>query len=206
MSKDGGMPEGMRSIIGWTLGVGIIAFVLLILVIIFGNLQGNVGFTQDSIVITVINESAFTNPVHVNLTDYTLIGFNTSWSGITITELLNSTNGGIDADWNFTLAITDATISSLGVMTNATSTEYDNVSVSYTYSYSFDSQGQIDSDNIILNYTRSATNTAAQFPTVGTIVGIALLLLILIALLIFAIRRMMGVASESGGNTNASFG
>ncbi len=112
---EGGMPDGMRSIIGWTLGVGIIAFVLLILVIIFGNLSGNVGFAE------------FTQ------------GFN-------------------------------------------------------------------DTQNIILNYTESATNTAAQFPTVGTIVGIALLLLILIALLIFAIRKMMGVANESGGNSNASFG
>jgi len=111
----GGMPEGMRAIMGWTLGVGIIAFILLILVIIFGNLSGNVGFTTNS-------------------------------------------------------------------------------------------QGYNDTQHIILNYTSSATNTAAQFPTVGTIVGIALLLLILIALLIFAIRKMMGVAEDSGSSSNASFG
>jgi hypothetical protein len=62
-------------------------------------------------------------------------------------------------------------------------------------------QGYNDTQNIILNYTSSATNTAAQFPTVGTIIGIAILLAILIALLIFAIRRMMGVT-----DSNASFG
>ena len=114
--KSGGMPDGMKAVMGWTLGVGIIAFILLILVIIFGNLSGNVGFASGT-------------------------------------------------------------------------------------------QGFNDTQNIILNYTLSATNTAAQFPTVGTIVGIALLLLILIALLIFAITRMMGVANVTGtSSSNASFG
>ena len=111
---EGGMPGGMKAIMGWVLGVGIIAFILLIMVIIFGNLSGNVGFTADS-------------------------------------------------------------------------------------------QGYNDTQAIILNYTQSATNTSAQFPTVGTIIGIAILLLILIALLVFAIRKMMGVSTASG-SSNASFG
>ena len=112
----GGMPDGMKSVMGWSLGVGIIAFILLIMVIIFGNLSGNVGFADGT-------------------------------------------------------------------------------------------QGYNDTQTIILNYTTSATNTAAQFPTVGTIVGIALLLLILIALLVFAISKMMGVANVSGSSgRSASFG
>ena len=111
----GGMPESVKGVMGWTLGVGIIAFILLIMVIIFGNLSGNVGFAEGT-------------------------------------------------------------------------------------------QGFNDTQAIILNYTTSATNTAAQFPTVGTIIGIAILLAILIALLVFAIRRMMGVAESTGGDSNASFG
>ena len=111
----GGMPEGMRAIMGWVLGLGIIAFIALIMVIIFGNLSGNVGFASGS-------------------------------------------------------------------------------------------QGYNDTQNIILNYTTSATNTSAQFPTVGTIIGIAILLLVLIALLVFAIRKMMGVADTTGSSSNASFG
>lgn len=110
-----GMPESVKGVMGWTLGVGIIAFILLIMVIIFGNLAGNVGFAADT-------------------------------------------------------------------------------------------QGFNDTQSIILNYTTSATNTAAQFPTVGTIIGIAILLAILIALLVFAIRRMMGVSEATGGDSNASFG
>ena len=113
---DDGMPKGMRGVFSWVIGVAIIAFILLIMVIIFGNLSGNVGF--------------------------------------------------------------------------ATGT-----------------QGFNDSQSIITNYTASAVNTSAQFPTVGTIIGIAILLLILIGLLIFAITKMMGIAGASGGGgSNASFG
>jgi beta-lactamase regulating signal transducer with metallopeptidase domain len=113
MSK--GMPDSARSILNWILVIGIAAFILLIMVVIFGNLSGNVGFTDST-------------------------------------------------------------------------------------------QGYNDSQNIILNYTTSAVNTAAQFPTVGTIIGIAILLLILIGLLIFVIKKMMGVSTSSGGSSNASFG
>ena len=111
-----GMPESARSILNWILVIGIAAFILLIMVIIFGNLSGNVGFADGT-------------------------------------------------------------------------------------------QGYNDTQNIILNYTKSATNTAAQFPTVGTIIGIAVLLLILIALLIFVIKKMMNVSTASGqSGSNASFG
>ena len=55
----------------------------------------------------------------------------------------------------------------------------------------------MDADNVITNYTQSAVNTSDQFPTVGTIIGVAILLVILIALLIFAIRKMMGVSGAS---------
>lgn len=110
----GGMPEGMKTTMGWVLGIAVIAFILLIMVIIFGNLSGNVGFTSGS-------------------------------------------------------------------------------------------QGYNDSQDVITNYTASAVNTADQFPTVGTIIGVAILLVILIGLLIFAIRKMMGVSGVAGGS-NASFG
>jgi len=111
-----GLPEGMRGVIGWALGVGIIAFILLILLIIFGNLSGNVGFSVNT------------------------------------------------AGYNNTQAVID-------------------------------------------NYSISATNTAGQFPVVGTIVGIALLLLVLIGILVFAIVKMMHVAGAAGDRgSNASFG
>ena len=113
--KKSGMPQGVQTAMFWVLGVGIIALSLLIMLIIFGNLSGNVGFASGT-------------------------------------------------------------------------------------------QGYNDTQNLILNYTASATNTSAQFPVVGTIIGIAILLAVLIGLLVFAIRKLMGVTSVAGGGSNGSFG
>lgn len=110
----GGMPEGVKTVLMWAIGLGILALTLIILLILFGNLSGNTGFTSGS-------------------------------------------------------------------------------------------QGYNDTENVILNYSASAVNTAVQFPTVGTILGIAILLIVLIGILVFAISRMMAAAGGAG-SSNASFG
>ena len=108
------MPDSVKTTIYWALGVGVIALILLVLAILFGNLSGNVGFAAST-------------------------------------------------------------------------------------------QGYNDTQAIIQNYTKSATNTSTQFPVVGTIIGVALLLTILIGVLVLAIKKMMGVANTAGGS-NANFG
>ena len=110
-----GMPESAKGIINWVLVVGIIAFILLLFGIIFGNLSGSVGFATGS-------------------------------------------------------------------------------------------QGYNDTQAIILNYTQSGVNTAAQLPTVGTIIGIVLLIIILLSVLVFVILRLMGITEKTGGGSNAAFG
>ena len=199
-SSSGG--GNMQTVMSWSIGVASIAFLGLIMLILFGNLSGNVGFTQDSVVITVTNESAYVAPVHANLTGYLLSGYNTTWSSITLTDLLNSTDGSgaPDGEWNFSITTGNGTISSVGVLTNATTLfEFDNVSASYTYSHSYDSIGLANTNNFINNYTQSVLNTGEQFPTVGTIIGVALLLFILISLLVFALVRLAKIGG-SGGN------
>ncbi len=65
------------------------------------------------------------------------------------------------------------------------------------------SVGANNTNNFIANYTKSVLNTGEQFPTVGTIIGVALLLFILIALLIFALVKLSGISGagrSSGGN------
>jgi multisubunit Na+/H+ antiporter MnhB subunit len=109
----GEMPEGVKTTMYWVLGIGIIALVGLVMLILFGNLSGNVGFTSGT-------------------------------------------------------------------------------------------QGYNDTQGLINNYTQSVTNTGKQFPVVGTIVGIALLLVILIGILTFAVKKLMGVTN--GADSNGSFG
>jgi hypothetical protein len=183
------MPKSVKGVIGWTLGVGIIAFILLILVIIFGNLSGNVGFTQESTAFT--DETILLSPTGSIPT--TAQG---RTNGALTSVVVSNATGGetILASGNYT--VSGVTI--IGVGTSP----YNNTNVNVSATVSYDSQGQIDSDSVINNYTASARNTSAQFPTVGTIIGIAILLAILISLLVFAIRRMMGVSDTGKGSSS----
>ena len=188
------MPQGMKGILGWVLGVAIIAFVILILVIIFGNLQGNVGLGTTSN--TFRNESmTFEEAGTIPTNAQGLVSG--SLANLIIT---NATDGLIVPTTNFT--VDGVTISG-----NETS-EFLTLNVNVSYTVTSDSQEKIGADNVIKNYTRGATNTSGQFPTVGTIIGIALLLLILIGLLIFVIRKMTRVAGTTGsiGNRGGSGG
>ena len=187
-----GMPQGVRTAMFWVLGVGVIALILLIMLMLFGNLSGNLGFAQDSAAYTheTINLSGTGNiPAGAaNRVDGSL-------SSVVIVNATNGTDVVSSADYTIT-----------GVVINASTTSTDfyahNVNVSYTVS--FDSQVDIDVEDLIRNYSASATNTSAQFPVVGTIIGITILLAVLIGLLIFAIRKLMGVTSIAGGGMGKS--
>jgi len=62
--------------------------------------------------------------------------------------------------------------------------------------------GANNTNDFINNYTQSVLNTGEQFPTVGTIIGVALLLFILIALLIFALTRLSNIGGRTGSGGN----
>ena len=195
----GGGENTMAMVMGWAVGVAGIALLLLIMLILFGNLSGNVGFGDDSTTITVTNETE----AHINTTGYTLAVVNGSTSGYTLTKIWSNTANQV-LEYNFTIELANASTSSVGVVTNLTefnTTLLSNVSLSYTYAYATPSTGKANTDNFISNYTQSVLNTSKQFPAVGTIIGVALLLFILIALLVFALRRMSGIQTAgSGGN------
>ena len=185
------MPEGVRIAIGWSVGVASIALVLVITLILFGNLSGNVGWDDSSA--TYINETG----AWVNATLYTVTGQSTTaFTGFSVTGIWNYTDGTVILAANYTIN------SAAGTITNATSVVYSDVNLSYTITYS--SQANINTESVIGNYSESAVNTAAQFPVIGTIVGIALLLVVLIGILVFAVRKMMGL-SDMGSSTSKGF-
>ncbi len=194
----------MKTVLAWVLGVATIALTLLVMLILFGNLSNNVGFGNDAITVTVNNESSKILPVHANVSGYTLSGFNSSWSSITLTLMFNASDvpsGG--GDWNISVPVANGSVSSLGVLTNGTDAVYDNVSVSYTYSHSFESPELALSNAFIANYTKGIGNTGEQFPVIGTIIGVALLLLILVGILVFA---MVNLSKVNKGSLSGSFG
>ena len=196
MAKNGGgMPDGIRTVIFWALGLGVIALILIVLLILFGNLSGNFGFAPDSAI--VANESfTFTSGGAIP----------TSAQGkvdgiLTNVALINQTGLEEIPSSNYTIVgvtiIPDTTSTYIGKTTNA------------SYTVTFDSAEEVLADSVILNYSKGATNTTAQFPTVGTILGIAVLLIVLIGVLVFAVRRLMGVTNSlgsGGGSSSSNFG
>ena len=194
MAKDG-MPKEVRTVMYWALGIGIIALTIFILTIIFGNLSGNTGF--DRLTATTTNETG----AWLNTTAYTVDAVTSrhGFVSISVSEVWNTTVGVIPVA-NYTISAT------AGTMVNASLITYPDVNVTYAVTYK--GQAERGTDAVIGNYTDSAVNTAKQFPTTGTILGIALLLAILIGILVFAIRKMMGVAGAgsvgSGGRSSGS--
>ena len=191
----------MSIVMGWMIGVAGIALLGLIMLILFGNLSGNVGFGDDSVTITVLNETG----AHINTTGYTLAVVNGSTSGYTLTAIWGNEPQAVQS-YNFSIALANATVSSVGVVTNLTEfnvTILSNVTLSYTYAFATPTTGKVNTDNFIGNYTKSVTNTSEQFPVVGTIIGIGLLLLILIALLVFALVQL---GRMGGGGSGGNFG
>ena len=184
----------MSTVMGWAIGVASIALLLLIMLILFGNLSGNVGFGTDGATIT--NET-------ILLADSTGIGTindntNPNFVSWNATLILNATLGA-SGETNETLVEgTDYTIFPLnGTFGNVTG-DWNRSFVTYTTVR--DSIGLVNTNNFINNYTQSVLNTGEQFPTVGTIIGVGLLLFILIALLVFALGKMARMGPGTGGN------
>jgi len=190
-----GMPEGVKTTLGWTIGTSSIALIIVILLILFGNLSGNSGISDSTSTLSIINE---TN-TFINATGDTLNRVNSSTSSYVITAIWNATNStGGGTEYTTSIALGNATVSALGVVTNASVANWANVSISYTLVYTYDSQNELNFESAIGNYSESSTNTMSQFPTIGTILGVGILLAILVTILVLAISKMMGVSNSSG--------
>ena len=137
-----GMPDGVKSSIAWVLGVGIIAFILVIMVIIFGNLSGNVGF--DSTTTTYVNQS--TGPYAINVSTYILTnGISTNgFHSLEVTLIHNASGFIIDSN-NYTVDATAGTIvGGLQVL------NYSSVNVSYVVTHK--DTPELEAESIIGNY------------------------------------------------------
>ncbi len=217
MAKGGSGNSSMNVVMQWSIGLAGIALLGLIMLILFGNLSNNVGFSQVSGT-PIINETGvIANSTTSVLAAETAAG-NINPGNYALTNVWG-TNTTVGGGYNISIAVSNFQVSNAGVITNSTTPIgagnedlYGNVTASYTFN--IDSKGQIDSNNFIANYTKSVLNTGEQFPTVGTIIGVALLLFILIALLIFALVKLSGIGGVSklgssggsfGGNSGASF-
>ena len=159
----------------------VLAITAIAVILSLTALQNSVGDTIDNtnFLTSVTNETAY-----VNITGYTLSGYNSTWSSITATAVW--------ANASFTdylLPSANYTISSVGVLTNATlvtnATEYDDASVSYTYNFVVDRHRV---DNIVGNVS---SGLETFFASAGTIFSILIVIVIILAIsiIIWAVGR-----------------
>jgi hypothetical protein len=145
-------------------------------------LGDSVGDTIDNVNhnVAVINESG----AYVNITGYTLSGYNSTWSSVTATAVWANVSG-----TTYLIPSSNYTLSSVGVLTNATvvpnATEYNDANVSYTYIWTQDT-GKTDA--IVGNVS---SGLVTFFGSTGTIFSILIVVVIILAIsiIIWAVGR-----------------
>ena len=187
----------------------ILAITGVAIILALSTLDDAVGDSIDNVIrtptLSATNESANSVGiaiVYANTTGYTLSGYNSSWSGITATAVWRDGNQTTNTTYtptgySVTIPTSNITISSIGVITNASVSHYANASVSYTYVYTYtEDRGRMDS--IVGNVTGGIETF---FGSTGTIFSILIVVVIILAIsiIIWAVGRF---GQQTEGSVN----
>jgi len=173
-------------IVGLVMGVVALVIAVMVGYVIVSNMAtvesdlATAGHSQ-----VVVNETGYIN----NATDaYQVATANvTGFSSPVLMALFNATQG--------TIPLANASISSTGVITNATAVQYlTPVYITYTYKY----KGTTDTVTAMTsNFTKGVDNVSKKLPTILLIAAVVLILGVLVFL--WAQYKRMGIGSEAGG-------
>ena len=130
---------------------------------------------------SVVNESGYINESGYTLVKSTLDGF------------ILSTVSAINGSDNTTITSGNWTITN-GVVTNATETVYDDAKITYTYIYDSDNQNNVDS--IVGNSSSGLTTFFSYMPTIFTLLGVVMIILVIAIVIVAVTRFQPGVKSE----------
>lgn len=161
---------------------GVVSLIIAIIIafVIVTTIGGTNVLTQDTIVIS--NDSGWINATTNTLSGSTDIGA----GGVAFTSVINATNGSVIPSSVYTL-------SGFGV-TNATNTNWDNVSFSYTYTRD---SVEVKSTNALTgNFSGGVDNISSKIPTLILIAAIVLIIGVL-AVLVGVWQRMKMTGSGS---------
>jgi len=169
MRKIDNRAQSLGGLYGGILVIASIGMLIAILLFILYNVSE--GIRTPNVVETIANES----DAWINSSGYTLVGATSNdFAGPVITYMINSSDTAVIADTQYSL-------SSAGVVTNATATVYPAVNVSYYYTYSRDTTASNATDTIL-----------GQFVNFLPWLGIILLVLAAGVVLFFVIRSFAG--------------
>jgi len=175
-NKRGQVSAGL--ITGLVFGVASLVIGVIIAFVIVSTLTGANLLTIGRTTQTITNETGW-----VNGTTYTLDGATEGkWvsGSFSITGLVNNTG-------NETIPLTNATVSSSGVVVNTTAQTFEDILISYTYTQK--SSEEVSADSLSTNFTSGVDNVSVKIPTVLLVAAIVLILGVLV-LLVGAWQRM----------------
>lgn len=181
--------SSIKKTMNWVIGITSIALVLLVLLIIFGNLSGNTGITTTQTT-SYVNESGFVNDTGYTPTGVTAVQ---NYLSYTIQEVWAnaSTTAVLIPSTNYT--------QTGNVIYNGTTLDfgdfgYDDASI--TYIVTSRSEEYNTAESTITNMTSGLGRVSSQFTTIMLFVGIGLLLFILLAVLVWVIKKMSSVGGS----------
>ncbi len=134
---------------------------------------------------------------HANITGYTLDAAtldNVRSDSFSVSEARNVTNSTGSADTSFVIPAANFTVSSGGVVTNATVQDY--CCVNFTYSYENQSAEELSANRLRLNFSEGVDNVSDKIPTILLIAAVILIIGILTILVLVWQRMRLG-----GGST-----
>jgi len=168
--------------------LGVIGFIGVIWLLIYGNLSGNLGFTQQTdtfINQTILLDSAGATPAGAA---------GTINGNITSVIMINESNGVVVADADFSVS---------GIVITSATINFNNTNVNVSYTNVRDSTGLVNTENVITNLT-GGFNTFFTFSnTFFTIAAIVLLIFMFLGLLAIVVTIMRMQQGRKGGFAEA---
>jgi len=156
---------------GLIFGIASLVIGVIIAFVIVSTLNGAGLLESTRTTASVTNETGG----YINFTSYQLAGLDSSYIPGTIT---------VSAAWNYTSGVRipsgNYTVSSTGIITNATSINFGNVSISY--SSDVYSTEELSSNALTANFTKGVDNVSSKIPTVLLVAAIVLILGVLVLL------------------------
>ncbi len=167
--------------------LGVVGFIGVIWLLIYGNLDGNLGFGQDTLsfsneTITLVSSGNTPN------------GASNRINGVISSTAFVMTNASAFNATNPVLTTDNFTISGV-IIASTVDSEFNNTDVNVSYTVAFDSNGKVSTDNVITNLT-GGFNTFFTFSntffTIAAIVLLIFMFLGLLAIVVLIMRMQQG--------------
>ena len=169
-------------VVGLVFGITSLIMAVIIAFVIVTTLTDANLLEGGRITSTVTNETL----AHANATGYSIDEIAVDRQTYTITTVWNVDSG----VYNISVPLANVTLSSAGILTNATVTAYSNLSISYTYVTQADEE--YSATLLAGNFTEGIDNVSGKIPTVLLVAAIVLVLGILALLVGVWTKMRMG--------------